>query len=463
MLLMGGRSSASLPVAVSVPAESAGSETFDAMATPRGRGGDLDSATWAYGRLHPDSTVIVQHATIPAGIRSTFTGGTSVYPPDDVLIQDASGARSARLMMPCVILEYGRVDAMYRRPFDFAGRTGRIDVDVDAWAQGNLGNYIDIAITDEPVLCTAFAIQQNEEPGPRPKNGMFIIWTNGVPAGATPSDPGVAGPTTIGSVLVYDDYVMTTVTPSFEVSGASRPSTFFGKLNRIQIDVSTTHLAVYESDYSTDDTTFPNSRLIYEADISLPFSRGYVHLIAHNHSTYKFDLPLTGIFYWDNFSFDGPVLSRPRAYEVPDNTTEGHAIPGGDPPPPEYDYMQLSYVVPDTPSELGPFSIASVDISGITGATLTLDCYMNSVSHTPDTTWALEYQFNSGTWRTRALTSAEVAARIADVGTAGWNAFAIDVPTGDLASGTNTLKFRSANAPTDLPMIICNIDLLVAA
>ena len=446
-------------------------ETFSAMASPRSlRGGDLDPTKWSTARLTPDGVSVprpnhVRPATIPSGIRSTFSGGTSVYPPDDTLIQDAAGARSARLMSAIVIQEYGHVGYMIRQPFDFASRTGTITADVDAWSQGILGTYITIDLTQDPVPATSFAIDQNQEPGPRAKDGLFIQWSGG--ADGTPN--------TIGAVLTYTNYTMTTVSPSFTVSGVDRPLVSPGKLNHIQIQVSTTHLVVYESDYSTDDVTFPNQRRIYEADISLAFSRGYVHIGARNHSTTKFMYPETSVYYWDNVTFDGPRLPTPRAYEIADNTVISH---NSSPPEglPEYNFTRLAWEVSDgsgrtqglwdaadASAHRDPFAIPSVNISGITAATLTLNTFVNAVSHTATTSWGLLYRFNTGTWRTRLLTAAEVAMLNTDLGTAGYLALAIDVPTGDLTSGTNTLEFNTVAVPQDYAPTVFNIDLLVHA
>src|SRR6185436_12086400 len=268
-------------------------ETFNVLTSTRGRGGDLSSAIWATARFTPDGVITprpnhVRTATIPSGIRSTFLGGTLVFPPDDYLIQDPSGARAARLMSAIVIQEYGHCTRMPRQPFDFANRTGVIRFTVDAWAQGILGTYVTVDITEEPVPCTSFGILQNVEPGPRPNKAIMLQLSEG--------DTSL---NTVGPVLVYDNYAMTTVSPSFTVTGGSRLAVSPGSLNLIEIRLSTTNITVYGSDYSTDDgVTFPNFRKIYEATISLPFTRGYIHFGERNHSTTKFDFPETSVYYW---------------------------------------------------------------------------------------------------------------------------------------------------------------------
>jgi hypothetical protein len=458
-------------------------DSFAVMASPRSvRGGDVNPLLWSTARFTPDGVSVprpnhVRQAVIPVGIRSTFTDGIPVaadgygnpagelvYPPNDLLIQDAAGARAARLMMAIVIQEYGHVALMARQPFDFADGYGIIECTVDAWSEGTLGTYPTIDITSEPVPATSFGFAQNQEPGPRAASGLFIQWSGGALGTAN----------TIGMVFVYDDFGMTQITPTFEVTGGNRPLVTAGSLNRIQIRLSSTRLIIYESDCSLDDgLTFPNFRRIYEADLDLPFTRGYVHVGARNHSTTKFFYPFTSVYYWGFVAFNGPVLPRPRAYEVDDNHTTGH---NSSPPVglPEYDYQRLAYEVSDgvgrqqglwnaadTPAHISPFSIPSVNLAGATSATLTLNCFVNAVSQTPTTSWGIKTRFNSTTWRTRLLTATEVNVLDTDLGSAGYLALAIDVPLGDLVTGTNTLEFDMVNIPMDFAPMVLNIDLLV--
>lgn len=446
-------------------------DTFAAMASPRSlRGGDISPLRWTTYQFNPDALSgglrpdHVRQAIIPAGIRSTFTDGIPVtagffdpvdpagelvYPPNDTLVQDPSGARAARLMSAIVIQEYGRKGHRCLQAFDVASRTGIITFTVDAWAEGTTGTFVTLDLTEEPVPATGYNIAQNEEPGARPKNSLHIEWSNGSPG----------SPCTVGAVLTYANYTMTTVSASFTVTGVDRPLVTKGSLNYIQVHVSQSHLTIYESDCSLDDgVTFPNYRRIYEADITLAFSRGYVNIGMWNHSTTKFDFPTTAVHYWGMVRFDGPLLTAPRLYEVANGATSGHnsTPPTGEA---EYDYVRLGWELPLA----APFSLPSVNIAGITSATLTLNVFMNAVSHTADTTWTLRFRFNGGTQRSRALTSAEVTMLNGDAGSAGNVAMAIDVPTGDLVSGTNTLDLDTVNVPTDYVPYVCNVDLLVAA
>src|SRR5262249_9475768 len=120
--------------------------------------------------------------------------------------------------------------------------------------------------------------------------------------------------------FVYKNYVGTIAAPVFN-HGNGCAKTSRGSLNHFEIQVSQSRVEVYGSDFSTDNgQTFPNYKLLYSANIDLPFTRGYVHLNPRNHATVKYGFGPDAVFHWDNVGFDGPVIAAPRAYEIPDNT-----------------------------------------------------------------------------------------------------------------------------------------------
>src|SRR4029079_11634611 len=125
-------------------------------------------------------------------------------PPDDTLICDSSGTKSAQLMTATTIQYYGSNSYMIRQPFDFAGRTGKIDFDVDAHSTP-LDGYVGVTITDDPVPGTTFREIQNNEVGPTPKNGIVLKFVNGCgSAGAVPYN-----------TFVYNNYIGTIINPTF--------------------------------------------------------------------------------------------------------------------------------------------------------------------------------------------------------------------------------------------------------
>jgi hypothetical protein len=207
---------------------------------------------------------------------------------------------------------------------------------------------------------------------------------------------------------------------------------------------------------------------------NLPFTRGYVHFNNRNHATIKYSQGPDSIRYWDNLSFDGPVIPTPRANEIPDNTTtlpndfEDAGAP--DPSP----AVNLGYLLLDGTTgkacgmcdpvdKVNALTFQNVNISGITHATLTLNAYVNASTHTADTTWGIQYRFNGGTWRTYNLTQGDLTTinNPAGSGQLGMLSLVISVPTTDLVQGNNTIKFLPVNDPMDYLPVITNIDVLV--
>jgi hypothetical protein len=442
-------------------------ETFSQPSATRGRAGDLDPTIWGVGRLtangiSTDRVNKTRPATIPAACRATFAGGTSVYPPDDSLICDGTSTNPGTLMSGIVIQNYGNHSYMIRQPFDIAGRAGSIRFDVDAVCGNALWTYIQMDFTDEPVPCPSFHIVDNDETGPLPKNGLALSWSDTA-----------TGYTTIGTAHVYTTFAKTVLSPTVTVTGTSRPTVLQDKLNRIEVRLSTTLVEVRMSDYSPDGFTFSNFRLIYSAPMTLPFTRGYVHLGARNHASVKYAAASAShVYHWDNVSFDGPLLSAPRAYEIPDNTTSGTSTDTTENDYP-YTYRNLGYEVSDgTNRAVGVWSptalispltfTGTVNLSGMSSALLTLNLFVQTVATTPDTTWGLKYKFNGGTFRTRLLTSDEVSILINDAGCGGYLCLAIPITFADLTSGTNTVDFSGVNLPMGYPPLVQNIDLLLS-
>jgi hypothetical protein len=211
---------------------------------------------------------------------------------------------------------------------------------------------------------------------------------------------------------------------------------------------------------------------VYEADLTVPFTRGYVHATGRNHSTVKYEpYNVEWVWHWDNIGFDGPILPAPRAYEIPDNLATGGMFPEIIPTEPQRPYKNLGYEVSDGTvrqqrlwdgvAHINPFSIPNVDVANVTAAQLTLNFFANAVTDRANVTWGLKFRFNSGTWRTRFLTASEVAA-VNTTGSAGHITMVADVPTGDLIAGTNTLEFDTVNIPQSYAPMVANIDLLLA-
>jgi hypothetical protein len=438
-------------------------DTFDqGPAAVRGRAGDLDPFKWGVGRLAPSDffgPVVnpVTAAPVPP-CRASFPQA-SVYPNDDTLICDPSATRSAQLMTAVAIHNYGNNSYLIRQPFDFANRVGKIVFDVDAVSASNLAGYVEIDVTDEPVPAPTFREFENFEAGPVPKNGLMMKWSDNCGSSTNAIRP--------GNVMVYSNYLPSTLAPSFTVNGTGCLATRQGFLNHFEIQLSQQHVDIYGSDYSTDDGhSFPNFRKIYSADLNLSFNRGYVHVAARNHATEKYGFGPVWIYHWDNIGFDGPIVPLWRAYEIPDNHTAGTNPADGDAPVQNLGYrlMDGSNGQPagiyDPLNRLGPFQFQNVDLSSAAGARLSLNAFFNSVSHSATTAWGWTLRFNGGPIRTRLLTEAEVQA-LNTAGSAGNLSLLIDVPVSDLRPGPNSLEMLPVAAPMDSPPAVANIDLLL--
>lgn len=445
-------------------------ETFNAgPVANNGRTGDLDPAKWTASRISGDIVtgggVNPQFvAPIPA-CRSTFTG-TMVYSPRDTLICDPSGSKTAQLMTAAAIQNYGTNNYMVLQPFDFAGRTGKIDFDVDAAIQASASGYPEIDITDQPVPAPTFREFNNFEVGSLPQNAIIVKFLN-VCGGTTSSGP--------SNVMVYNNYVGTILTPTVN-GGCVQTST--GQLNHFEIQLSQTQISIYGSDFSSDNATFPNYKLLFQADISLPFSRGYVHVAARNHATFKYAGVLDAIYHWDNIGFDGPVIPALRSYEIPDNTTVSTFTgDAGDPSP--QPAKNLGYLLIDAatgrpagmydPVNLIPsLSFQNVNLAGAASAQLTFNAWFNAstvyndAAHIPTTAWGISYSLNGAPFTTVNLTAAQIAAMLNnDTGYQGFFTPVVNVPLSALVQGTNTIKFLPVGAPIDFSPVIANINLLL--
>lgn len=436
-------------------------ETFNqGPSALRGRGGDLDPARWSTSRLSGEFLSYGQGAINPVSIAPipqcrTGITQTSVYPPNDTLICDASGTRSRQLMTAVSMQNYGVNSYMVRQPFDFAGRTGKIEFDVDASVDQQLGGFVEIELTDTPVPSTTFREFENYEVGPVPQNGLSLKFLAPGGCGATPVN-----------TMVYTNHVGTIITPTFDhANGCAITSP--GALNHFEVQVSQTHVDVYGSDFSPDNgVTFPNYKLLYSATISLPFSRAYVHFNAKNHASVKYGFGPDAVFHWDNIGFDGPMVAAPRAYEIPDNTTMATYNSS---PVQNLGYLLLDGTtgkpagIYDPVNKISALMFQSVNTSGMSSATLTLNALFQALTHTADTTWGIGYRFNGGAWRNRNLTAGDLASINAIAGAPlGILSMLINVPVTDLIQGTNTLELLPLNAPMDYPPIVANIDLWIS-
>jgi hypothetical protein len=445
-------------------------ETFDAPSSTRGRAGELNATRWSGSRLE------VQLATaggqpfpvLPGGVPSCRQDTPAlVFPDQDALVCDANAAiGSSHLLVSVSAQNYGENSYRIRQPFDFTGRTGKIVFDGEAFTRSLLG-WISVEITDDPTGVPSFAIRSNYEGAAIPQNALEIQFSDSCGADWLSTSP--TGSFGVDSVHVLHDYVDTVASPAM----ATCIGTQQGSLNHFEIDVSQTHVDIYATPASTDGTTFEAPTLLYGTDVSLPFSRGYVHITVHNHATLKYspnhDL-LSWVARWDNVGFDGPVIDAMREYEVPDALVSFAGAPFGIATQPQGS-MNVGYVAPDQASgKTAMMKVTGVDPTHVSRARLAVSSWYDLSGTLAQFT--LRYRFNGGAWHDRMFTSAELALTSGPVIVQGgmqtttgmWGGFAqmLDVPVSDLVAGDNTIEFVTVNVPQGYPPAVANVDLVLS-
>ena len=102
-------------------------------------------------------------------------------------------------------------------------------------------------------------------------------------------------------------------------------ATQWGHLNRFRVTVSRTRIEVFATPASADGVTFGAETLVNAFDVDLPFERGSVNLVVHNHATLKYWADYGDGFQdvdawvarFDNVGFDGPIVDDTREIDVP--------------------------------------------------------------------------------------------------------------------------------------------------
>jgi hypothetical protein len=443
-------------------------DSFDAPSTTHGRAGDLNALLWSAGRVAPQGPTghggvfPIGEAIIPA-CRSGVD--SPVFPDNDTLICNPTADVSSPYLLTAVASQnYGSNSYRIRQPFDFAARTGTIVFDGTASPYGGLFAWVSVEVTEDPIAVPSYEKYLNDEGGVLPKNAFevqFAASCGGSGAQAT----GVG----ISQIDVFSNYVDAPVSPQT----APCPSYMPGKMNRYQIHVSQTSIEVDVTPASPDGTTFAAPVLLYKSAAAIPFSRGYVHMTAHNHATIKYSnlgtFGVTGIVdasvvLWDNVGFDGPIVTNTREYEVPDALVPITGFqPVNDPPDPNNPTgkaVSTGYLAPDVAT--GPAAtlhLSGVDLTSAVGAQLALTAWY--LASDTNAKYDLKYRLNGGAWRDRPLTAPEAALLTGPPGIQGALGEMIDLSLSDLVAGDNTLEFVTANVPQNYPPALANIDLVV--
>jgi hypothetical protein len=221
-------------------------------------------------------------------------------------------------------------------------------------------------------------------------------------------------------------------------------------LNQVQIQLSQSHITVWMSDASGDGVHFGPLKKVYSAPLSLTFSRGYLYFGVHNHATVKYaGLPSWTVL-WDNIGFDGPKLGPNRVYQVND---AGVASGSG---------RNLGYALPNsaTGGATPALKLAGVTTSGASSARLVFDMGADEITNTNWADWRVNFRLNNGPWHAVAFSADELA--LIAKGRSGSYMFSVPVAIGELATGTNTVRFSGTNFYGGYQPYIGNIDLVVS-
>lgn len=441
-------------------------ETFESGPAPawdRGRGNELSRTRFSTTRYAPSlstgdgQTFWVWEAEFglipeePPPCRSDVVG--FLLPTRDTLVCDPAPSIASHYLMTAVGSQnYGSNAYRIRQPIDFADRTGTIVFDTDLASNFLLG-YSSVVISEDPSPAPSWDINGR---GPNPRNGVLVVF--------------------LGSpVEVHDirDHIETT--PAGTSGDVPRQR---GHLCRVELRLSQQRLEILTSEPSADGVTFAPvaSRRVVDFDTPLPFSRGYVSLLAHNHATWKYAITFGGLprplrswnTYWDNIGFDGPVLAATREYEVPDANIPSTETTVDEFPPGvfntiEHPGLSLGYVIPNGEDAMSaPLVFAGVSLRHATRARLVFNGYYQGydVDGIRLGTGRLRYQLNDHPLHVRAFTPGEVAMLDEPGQTGGYN-HAIDVPVSELVDGDNTVRFATLNISSGYPNAVTNLDLLL--
>lgn len=434
----GGTSTGGVPIVPGPPGcgleAAAFCEPFDALGSEHGRAGDLDTRTWAAGRLWPQLPTLpvafpVGPAEAPEGCRDGISG--LLLPPLDMLICGPNtGVPSSHAWIATAAQNYGVSSIRPRQPFDFSGRTGKIVFDAELSTSSSLLGFVSVAITEDPTNATSYAIDQNVEGGSVPRNGITFQFSNPC------ASPGVY----LSSIIVMKEYEQSIKQLQGPCIDGPR-----GQLTHVEIEVSSSQVSVYAGAPGS------SPELIQELAIEAPMTRGYVQFNVHNHATIKYsDNPSDPILAWsarfDNVGFDGPVLDEYREYEYADSLEEvSMPIENGT----ELDYVSIGHLLSgaDRPTS---FDFEGIDPEGMGRARVAFSFW--SLQYTDDEP-ALLYRWNGGAWTTLSTV----------VATSSWGAIAIslDIPIEEVVSGKNKLELATENIVLNYPPAVANMDLVL--
>jgi cytochrome c peroxidase len=447
-------------------------ETFDQAPTAGGRAGELDSNVWSGMRGMPSL-----HASLDEGFpigpalvtdcRPDLDGQTVGPDRDALLCGPTTQIHSPHLMIAAAAQNYGMTAYRIRQPFDFTGRVGTINLDVNLSANA-LGGWAAIVLGEDPTPAPTFNFPER---GSGPRNGVAVEFYIGSCNDANSIVP---------LIYTYANYVETTPVVDFDCA-VPHLVTAPGALNHLSIRVGEGVFELWGWNASPDGLPAGEPSLLASQPLTLPFTRGYVSLVARNHATIKYWAGSAWLTRWDNVGFDGPVIEDTWEYSVPDPLTEsvhndgclvdgeciwrGAAIASfpdessvcdeGNTCEFEVRYHDAGYVIPGVDEVPLAVTIPGVELRDATRARLALAVDYPWFSWNdvfpPPTTFNLRYQVNGGNWHDRFVTEDELNAFAGDPDEgpgAGLLNQVIDLDVAELREGDNTLAFALDGAWT---------------
>jgi hypothetical protein len=412
--------------------------------SPGGRAGDLDDTKWSFARLGFGCGTGFSFPPTPLNVCGSWQ---TVSPggPDSRFCKDendvphwAEGFDDNHT--------FAYIAGRIRQPFDFGGRTGTIQWEADARTSGSHGWWVETWITEDPV--PGVNIHNEQMVSSKNAVGVRLSLNCGV---APPAGTEGSGKTGVDRIMIVEDYQITDAYDPFSGPQANSRcvATQQGVLNKFQFKISQNRIEVWASDAGATDPT--DLVRIAEADVNLPFTRGYVHVSHVHYNAEKVDVSSFQTYQWARVSFDGPVLATPRAYEIPDPLSNFPGTTACDP-----NGYAVSYEVQDgvafdlgsSPDQPVALVFQDVDPSGSKKARVNFDTTFVSAGD------VLRLRLNGKDWHDYTVPAINTT----------WErqGFSVEVPAADLVGGDNTLELATNTASFALPanaMHVANIDL----
>jgi hypothetical protein len=419
-------------------------DTFDAPAGNGNRSGDLNGTIWGVSRaLGGINFGQGQYNSTSPTMMDRCGQNVLVQPPNDVAICDGRLVEAQT--------DQGGVTslAIYpKQPFDFAGRTGKVVFDVSDDSHGNHRAWPEFWMTDKPVPApfTHFSSLQQV-----PFNGFGVRFAGFCPP-SPPGDPGcgvrficpdepLSVPViTVDSAVVVSSYVSNDSFTDVDVGtiavnpvGCVKASSGPGDMNHFELRIAQSGIEVYATDAGT---LAPLKKIATIGNVTLPLTRGLIWIEdVHYNGNKEGPDQGTHTFTWDNVGFDGPLLARDLAFDVPDRLAPMSGGYAG--------LLNLGWAVfQNDPQPLTVTVPAVYNVDKASGALLTFNYYAEN----PVT---LSYRVNNGVWHDEPWPFGACC---------GAKTLAVPVPLSEVQPGDNMVQFKTTDG-----IEISNIDLILVA